>query len=81
MDAATGQDLSQSRQGELRTTTIIMIVLAACFVALRFIARWKAGVYWGIDDYLAVVALFVLCMLMLIMLLSECSSQFRSIDY
>lgn len=71
IDPTTGQDLSQNRQHELREVTIIMIVLAAAFVALRFIARWKAGVYWGVDDYLAVLSLFVLCMLMLIMLLSE----------
>lgn len=55
--SANGQDLSENKQGEIRGTMISVVVLAFAFVALRFFARWRAGVHWGIDDYLCVVAL------------------------
>lgn len=57
VDSATGQDLSQNRQPELRNIDITIVVLATVFVGLRFFSRWKAGVHYGVDDYTLLLAL------------------------
>lgn len=56
-DTASEVDLSESRQGELRTTVYSITILAAVFVALRFAARVQRGATFGIDDWMLVVAL------------------------
>ncbi|KAL4944497.1 hypothetical protein BDV06DRAFT_233191 [Aspergillus oleicola] len=50
-------NIHESRQGEFRTATIAMTVLATAFVALRFLARWKKGLKIGIDDFGILVSL------------------------
>ncbi|KAI5858040.1 hypothetical protein BZA05DRAFT_470865 [Tricharina praecox] len=59
-DTASEVDLSESRQGELRTTVYSITILAAVFVALRFAARVQRGATFGIDDWMLVVALVFL---------------------
>lgn len=71
MSTTPSQDLSQNKQSSLRGQTIATVILATCFVGLRFFARWKAGVRWGIDDWLTVVALGILFILLIIVLLSK----------
>lgn len=50
-------DLNESQQPQLRRETIAVTVLAAVFVILRFISRFKKGLNFGIDDYTIVLAL------------------------
>jgi hypothetical protein len=57
MDPTATQDISQNRQSELIDIDITIVALATLFVGLRFFSRWKAGVYWGIDDYTLLLAL------------------------
>jgi hypothetical protein len=38
---------------------IVLTVLATCFVASRFVARWKSGVSLGLDDGMIVVSLLL----------------------
>lgn len=54
-------DLRASRQVAYRSATIAMTVLAAVFVALRFIARCKKRLKTGWDDYIIVVSLVCMC--------------------
>jgi hypothetical protein len=75
-DIASTQDLSEDLRGRTRTLTIFFTVLAAFFVGLRFTARWRQAVYFGIDDWLIVVAL-VLCIGNMIMNLERESTTSR----
>ncbi|KAL4805509.1 hypothetical protein BDV18DRAFT_20449 [Aspergillus unguis] len=50
-------NIHESRQGEFRAATIAMTVLAAVFVALRFLARWRKGLAIRIDDGMILVSL------------------------
>ncbi|CZR51424.1 related to integral membrane protein [Phialocephala subalpina] len=65
MDPNTsGQDLSQNKQSNLRSTNIALVVLAGFFVGLRFLSRWKKRAYIGIDDYFIILAyVFLLALL------------------
>ena len=54
--AASGLDLSQNKQSNLRSTNITLVVLAGLSVGLRFLSRWKKRAYIGIDDYFIVLA-------------------------
>lgn len=47
----------ESRQGNIRTMMIVFPILAACFVVLRFLARWKRGMRLGIDDWLLLIGM------------------------
>jgi hypothetical protein len=49
-------DLEADRSSELNTTTTIVLILSAVFVALRFWARY-VRIGYGLDDWLTVVAL------------------------
>ncbi|KAH6662056.1 hypothetical protein B0J14DRAFT_611323 [Halenospora varia] len=59
-----GQDLSQNKQSNLRSTNITLIILAGFFVGLRFLSRWKKRAYIGIDDYFILLAYAVLLALL-----------------
>ncbi|KAH7418835.1 hypothetical protein BKA64DRAFT_763598, partial [Cadophora sp. MPI-SDFR-AT-0126] len=51
-----GQDLSQNKQSNLRSTNITLVILAGFFVGLRFLSRWKKRAYIGIDDCFILLA-------------------------
>ena len=53
---ASGLDLSQNKQSNLRSTNIVFVVLAGLCIGLRFLSRWKKRAYIGIDDYFIVLA-------------------------
>lgn len=57
---AATQDLTQDRRGSTRTLSIIFTVIAAVFVALRFLSRSRQGARYGLDDWLIVAALLFL---------------------
>lgn len=44
-------------QPALITNDAIIIPLGAVFVGLRFFARWKRGLEYGMDDWMIAVAL------------------------
>lgn len=57
MDGLYARDNPKAdRSSELNTTTTIVLVLSAIFVALRFWARY-VRIGYGLDDWLTVVAL------------------------
>lgn len=51
------QDLTQSRQGELRVSMIFVTALASFFVGLRFYARGLRSVKYGWDDWTILFAM------------------------
>lgn len=59
-DIATTQDSSEDLRANTRNLSIVFTVVAAVFVCLRFIARWRQAVRIGIDDWLILVALALL---------------------
>jgi hypothetical protein len=61
IDPALGYDPSENRQAEIRVTMISTVALAGFFIGLRFLARYKAGVHYGIDDWSLVVAYVRIC--------------------
>ncbi|KAH8655215.1 hypothetical protein BX600DRAFT_469307 [Xylariales sp. PMI_506] len=58
--AAATQDLSQDLQPRTRDLSIAFTVIAAAFVSIRFIARWRQGLKIGWDDWLILLALVML---------------------
>jgi hypothetical protein len=54
---ASGRDLTENRQTELRATNITIVALAVFFVGLRFFSRWSKGVKFGADDWTILLAL------------------------
>lgn len=59
-DAAATQDLAEDRRPETRNLSIVFTVLAALFVALRFVMRRRPTAYIGVDDWLVLAALLLL---------------------
>lgn len=59
-DAAATQDLGQDQRPETRNLSVIFTVLAALFVALRFVARRRQAVHVGVDDWWILAALLLL---------------------
>lgn len=55
--SSSSLDLHASHQGKFLGGTIAVTILAAVFVVLRFLARWKKGLKIGVDDYTLVVGL------------------------
>lgn len=56
IDPTLGYDPTENRQPEIRIIMISTVALAGFFIFLRFFARYKAGVHYGIDDWSLVVA-------------------------
>ena len=50
------ENLAESRQGEARITVVVVTLLAAVFVALRFVTRIKLDGF-GADDYMLLASL------------------------
>lgn len=59
-DVAATQDLAEDRRPETRNLSIVFTVLAALFVTLRFVLRRRPTAYVGADDWLILLALFLL---------------------
>ncbi|KAL4798901.1 hypothetical protein BDV19DRAFT_356378 [Aspergillus venezuelensis] len=53
-------NIYDSKQGEYRAGNIAVTVIAAVFVVLRLLARWKKGLAIGIDDYAILISLVFL---------------------
>ncbi|KAI9742195.1 MAG: hypothetical protein M1818_004095 [Claussenomyces sp. TS43310] len=76
-DIATNQDLAENRQDSLRASNISVVILATVFVGLRFFARWKAAICWGLDDYFLLLALGILFALLALGLECEESAHLQ----
>ncbi|CRK22704.1 hypothetical protein BN1723_012741 [Verticillium longisporum] len=57
---AATQDLSQDKRSYVRDFSIACTALAAVFVALRFLARYRQRARLGADDWLALMAFILL---------------------
>lgn len=57
---AATQDLSQDKRSYVRDFSIACTALAAVFVALRFLARYRQRARLGADDWLALMAFVLL---------------------
>lgn len=62
--------VQESLQAQYRAATIAMLAVGIVAVVLRFLSRWKKGLYIGLDDYTVVLALGFLIALVGLMLVS-----------
>ena len=60
IDLAASQDLSESQAKAILIPSLVFIVLAVVLVALRFLLRFARDAPIALDDWLILVALFVL---------------------
>jgi len=60
IDLAASQDLSESQAKAILIPSLVFIVLAVVLVALRFLLRFARDAPFALDDWLILVALFVL---------------------
>ncbi|KAH6717915.1 hypothetical protein BKA61DRAFT_716476 [Leptodontidium sp. MPI-SDFR-AT-0119] len=60
LELAASQNLAEDRTGRTQALSIVSVVLAVVFIALRFLARSGQGSGYALDDWLMLVALFVL---------------------
>jgi len=55
--APEGIDLTEQQDGEILRPVIALMTMGIMAVAIRFVARFKAGTKISIDDYLILLAL------------------------
>lgn len=55
-DLAATQDLSEDVRNRVRWLSVAFTIVAAVFVILRFVGRWRQVVRFGVDDWLIVAA-------------------------
>ena len=60
IDLAASQDLSESQARSTLIPSLVFVVLAVVLVALRFLSRFARNAPFALDDWLILVALFVL---------------------
>lgn len=80
-DAAETQDLTQDMRPQVRKLSITFTVLAAVFVALRFLARSRRAARVGTDDWLILVSLVLLVGNLAMNLISMCWLGIGSADW